>query len=280
MSRARNIKPGFFKNDQLAECEPLARLLFAGLWCEADREGRLEDRPKRLKADCLPYDDCDIDALLDQLAERGFIVRYSVGNARYIAIPEFGKHQNPHRKETASSIPAPDRDSPRTDPAPEIPERATLIPDSPSLIPDSCKNEASGDTPPPAAVADRTGQFEGHDDPQPGINPVAPFAVAMNRLGFRCTSLTPDLVAYQRDGGTVDHLTECAQLPDCTGKPAAYAIRIARRELAERAPAINGASHEPTRERSGRRLSAVEQVEHAIAQRREREAAAGRTFDA
>jgi hypothetical protein len=144
----------------------------------------------------------------------------------------------------------------------------------------SIKPDTSGDTPPAAAVADRIGQFEGHDDPQPGTNPVAPFAVAMNRLGFRCTSLTPDLVAYQRDGGTVDHLTECARLPDCTGKPAAYAIRIARRELAERAPAINGASHEPSRQRGTGRLSAVERVEHAIAERKQREAAAGRVFDA
>jgi hypothetical protein len=64
MARARNIKPGFFLNDELAECEPLARLLFAGLWCIADREGRLEDKPKRIKVEILPYDDCDIDYLL------------------------------------------------------------------------------------------------------------------------------------------------------------------------------------------------------------------------
>ena len=50
MARARNIKPGFFANENLAECDPLARLLFAGLWCLADREGRLEDRPKRIAA--------------------------------------------------------------------------------------------------------------------------------------------------------------------------------------------------------------------------------------
>jgi len=48
MARSRNIKPGFFRNEMLAECSPLARLLFAGLWCLADRFGRLEDRPKRI----------------------------------------------------------------------------------------------------------------------------------------------------------------------------------------------------------------------------------------
>ncbi|AHX12919.1 hypothetical protein CH75_06355 [Dyella jiangningensis] len=107
MSRARNIKPGFFKNDLLAECHPLARILFAGLWCEADREGRLEDRPKRLKAECLPYDDCDVDVLLADLAKRGFIQRYEADGVAYIAIVEFLKHQNPHVREMPSVIPAP-----------------------------------------------------------------------------------------------------------------------------------------------------------------------------
>ena len=79
MPRARNIKPGFFKNDILAECNPLARILFAGLWCEADREGRLEDRPKRLKAEYLPYDQCDIGTLLDELEKHDFVVRCGVG---------------------------------------------------------------------------------------------------------------------------------------------------------------------------------------------------------
>jgi len=36
----------------------LARLLYPGLWMLADREGRLEDRPLRIKAEILPYDTC------------------------------------------------------------------------------------------------------------------------------------------------------------------------------------------------------------------------------
>lgn len=110
MSRSRNIKPKFFKNEDLAECDPLARILFAGLWCEADREGRLEDRPKRLKAEYLPYDECNVDSLLDQLKARGFIVRYAVNGARYIAVLNFLKHQQPHHKEVASEIPPPNND--------------------------------------------------------------------------------------------------------------------------------------------------------------------------
>lgn len=146
MPRARNIKPGFFKNDRLAECKPLARILFAGLWCEADREGRLEDRPKRLKAEYLPYDQCDIEALLTELEERGFVARYVVDAAPYIAIPNFTKHQNPHVREPASSIPAPGWHGANHGGAQNAHSASTVQEqgshssgpaDSPSLIPDS-----------------------------------------------------------------------------------------------------------------------------------------------
>ncbi len=104
MARARNLKPGFFLNDELAECDPLARLLFAGLWCIADREGRLEDRPKRIKAEILPYDDCDVDKFLNDLQSHGFIKRYEVDGKRYIQIINFKKHQNPHIKENRKKV--------------------------------------------------------------------------------------------------------------------------------------------------------------------------------
>ena len=73
MARARSIKPSFFKNDELAECEPMARLLFVGLWTLADRDGRLECRPMRIKAELFPYDNCDINELLEQLQKLSLI---------------------------------------------------------------------------------------------------------------------------------------------------------------------------------------------------------------
>lgn len=107
MPRARLLKPGFFKNETLATMAPLARLLYAGLWTLADREGRLEDRPARIKVEVLPYDRCDVDKMLDELYKHLFINRYEVNGQRYIAIPAWKKHQTPHVKEAASTIPAP-----------------------------------------------------------------------------------------------------------------------------------------------------------------------------
>lgn len=166
MARARNIKPGFFANEDLAECNPLARILFAGLWCLADREGRLEDRPKRIRAELLPYDNCDADQLLDELQTHGFITRYECGENRYIQVLNFCKHQNPHIKEAKSSIPAPDNHeqapeehSASTVQAPEEHHTSpadSLIPDS--LIPEEEHVDADAST--PAAPSDRqTGQL-------------------------------------------------------------------------------------------------------------------------
>ncbi|MGQ9191434.1 hypothetical protein [Klebsiella pneumoniae] len=107
MARSRNIKPGFFTNDELAECHPLGRLLFAGLWTIADKEGRLDDRPKKIKAMLLPFDEADCDDLLQQLNDHKFIIRYRVNGECYIQISNWKKHQNPHCKEAASEIPAP-----------------------------------------------------------------------------------------------------------------------------------------------------------------------------
>jgi hypothetical protein len=114
MARTRIIKPGFFLNDVLGECPPLARLLFAGLWCRADREGRLECRPKRLKPEILPFDDCDIVELLRALEAKGFIELYAVDGRDYIQVVNFTKHQKPHPREPKSEIPPRDeRDRPQ-----------------------------------------------------------------------------------------------------------------------------------------------------------------------
>lgn len=100
--RARNIKPAFFKNEQLAELPPEARLLFIGLWCMADREGLLEDRPKRIKMEIFPADSFDCEPLLAGLADEGLILRHEIDGASLIEIPRFKGHQRPHHTEKES----------------------------------------------------------------------------------------------------------------------------------------------------------------------------------
>lgn len=102
--RIRALKPGFFKNEQLAELSPWHRLCFQGLWCCADRDGRLLDRPKRLKAEIFPYDDLHMDMLLWDLQRAGLIVRYAINGTPLVWIPTFQLHQHPRQDEAASEL--------------------------------------------------------------------------------------------------------------------------------------------------------------------------------
>ena len=109
MPRARKIKYGFFINEKLSELDFPIRMLFAGLWTIADREGKLEDRPKKIHAQLFPYDyDLRIDQFLDALQDAQFLRRYKIGDAQYIQILNFNVHQNPHKNEAASVIPNPE----------------------------------------------------------------------------------------------------------------------------------------------------------------------------
>lgn len=150
MARSRNIKPGFFTNDVLGELPALTRLLFAGIWTICDREGRLEDRPKKIRAEILPYDQCDADEMLTALDEAGFIKRYEVDGIKIIQVLAWALHQNPHMKEAPSTLPAfvehqtstiqaPDKEQPLPEQAGLIP--SLLIPDSLNLVVDSLSDD-------------------------------------------------------------------------------------------------------------------------------------------
>jgi hypothetical protein len=113
MPRGRDIKPGFFISDELAEVSRDCRLLFIGLWTIADREGRLELRPARIKAQVFPYDaDVTPEGIGDMLTLlstcRGrFLELYEVSGCRYVLIRNFKKHQHIHPNEKPSALPCP-----------------------------------------------------------------------------------------------------------------------------------------------------------------------------
>jgi hypothetical protein len=112
VARIRSIKPQFFLNEDVAALPYQWRLLFIGLWTQADRDGRLEDRPVRLKAMIFPYDDLDVNDGLGCLANANLITRYEGNGLRLISIRTWAKHQQPHVKEQQSEYPPPltDRD--------------------------------------------------------------------------------------------------------------------------------------------------------------------------
>lgn len=144
--RARDIKPGFYKSDQLAECSMAARLLFPGLWMLADREGRLENRPRKIKAEIFPFDDVDVAPLLVELENAGLIRTYEVNGTALVWIPQFKRHQSPHKNEKSSELPAhpdelsvtcPVQDKAKGESTPEMEGSAPEIPGKIPLTPSS-----------------------------------------------------------------------------------------------------------------------------------------------
>ena len=106
--RSRNLKPGFFDDENLhLNLGPHHAILFAGLWCIADKDGKCEDRPIRIKANVMPYYSVDVDKMLKELEEQKFILRYSVNGNKYLKVLNFCKHQHPHHTEKDSIIPDP-----------------------------------------------------------------------------------------------------------------------------------------------------------------------------
>lgn len=157
MARARNIKPGFFFNEYLGQCDPLTALAFIGLWMVADRCGRFEYRPMKLAATIFPYRENgarEIARIIRNLSSNGFLYVYRAQNDQIlIQIINWAKHQNPHKNEKPSTLEPPPENHSITD-SYEILETLSsnyastsdlisctradsLIPDS--LIPDSQK---------------------------------------------------------------------------------------------------------------------------------------------
>ena len=110
MARIRTIKPEFFTSDDICSLSPWSRLLYIGLWCEADRDGRMEWKPRSFKRRYLPDDDIDIEAVCAEILERGLVRLYGDGLAY---IPQFSKHQHINPRETPSCLPDPDASSTR-----------------------------------------------------------------------------------------------------------------------------------------------------------------------
>lgn len=111
MTNARMVFPKLFDNENIAQLDFAIRYLYIGLVCNADKEGRMEDRPQKIKKTILGYDNIsanEVDAYLDTLQEHGFIIRYEASGQNFIQIVNFTKYQPTQTGEPESVIPCPE----------------------------------------------------------------------------------------------------------------------------------------------------------------------------
>lgn len=97
MARIRSVHPSLFTDESWVSCSPLARILYIGLWTDADDQGLFEWKPLQLKMRLLPGDGADASALLNELAGVDLIQAYEVDGRRFGAIKDFRKFQRPQK---------------------------------------------------------------------------------------------------------------------------------------------------------------------------------------
>lgn len=89
MARIRTIKPEFWTSEQIAECSPIARLLFIGLWNFCDDSGIHPASIKRVKMEIFPGDDFSpeqIQGWLEELLSKGLIKLYTAENQDFFQV--------------------------------------------------------------------------------------------------------------------------------------------------------------------------------------------------
>lgn len=106
--RIRNIKPAFWRSDDIVSKDWHVRLVFIGLWSYVDDNGVGIDKLSDITADLFAHD-LSIDPIetlnrvstaLDVLHKAGLIQRYAAGGKRYIFVSRWDSHQkvtNPNK---------------------------------------------------------------------------------------------------------------------------------------------------------------------------------------
>ena len=97
MSRIRSIHPGLWTDEAFVTLSAFARLLFISMWNECDDKGIFVWSPLQLKMRCLPGDNADAGALLNEIEAAGFVRKYDVCGKFYGAVRNFGKFQRPKK---------------------------------------------------------------------------------------------------------------------------------------------------------------------------------------
>lgn len=105
MARIRSVHPSLFTDEAWVSCSPLARLLYIGLWTDADDQGLFEWKPLQIKMRLLPGDTADVAALLAELAGVELIASFEHGGKRFGAIKDFRKYQRPKKPNAVYDLP-------------------------------------------------------------------------------------------------------------------------------------------------------------------------------
>jgi len=154
MPRARLISPEFWTSEAVVDCPPMTRLLLLGLSTFADDFGVLPLRPRTLRMQVFPGDALDDDqmrAMIEELAARGLVRRYTVDGVEYLSIVDWEIHQRVGKRARRRYPVAAENGPVAVAATPDDNDNNNKTCGSPSSAPDGETRHAD---PPPAAVAD------------------------------------------------------------------------------------------------------------------------------
>jgi len=113
MARIRTTKPEFWTSAQIAECSPISRLLFIGMWNFCDDHGLHPASVKRLKMEVFPsdtLDDAAIQNMVDELESAKLLHSYSVNGDHYWQVTGWAKHQKIEKPTYRHPLPQDDQE--------------------------------------------------------------------------------------------------------------------------------------------------------------------------
>jgi len=146
MPRRRMIDPQIWRNEKIGSLPAAGRLLFIGIFSQADDDGRLKGSPRFLMANIFPYDkdktEEEIRHLRDQCVGLGLIRLYTNGKEEYLDIPGWQEHQQIRKdRYSPSTLPSfeestswqPDDSHPTTNGQPNIIKSSIVKSNTPLL---------------------------------------------------------------------------------------------------------------------------------------------------
>lgn len=97
MARKRMIDPNIWDSEDFSKLSVLGRLLFIGMFSNADDEGRGKGKAIYLKSVIFPYDESmrvsDVERTLNEIAQNMSVVFYEEGGSEYYELINFLKWQ-------------------------------------------------------------------------------------------------------------------------------------------------------------------------------------------
>lgn len=106
MPRIRSVHPGLFTDEAFVSVSQAARLLWIGIWTEADDQGLFEWKPLVLKMRLFPVDNIEIGAVLEELTGADMVRRFTVDGRHYGAVRNFQRFQRPKKPNALFPMPA------------------------------------------------------------------------------------------------------------------------------------------------------------------------------